>query len=177
MVMVNDRRRYVEANRPARLTFRLTLAELHDYAIEDLTPPHGLPIMEAAWARLLDSGSVAGRSYEVAVPAGRFDVTYCGLAEALPGLHLIAFAPAGWPDDELCLLDYEATEPPLAPLTAREQQVLQLAARGFSGPRIAQRLVVSPSTVKTHFANIYKKLAVRDRTTAVANGMRLGLVD
>lgn len=63
-----------------------------------------------------------------------------------------------------------------SPLSAREREVLKLAAEGLSGPKIAQRLVVSPSTVKTHFENIYEKLGVSDRGGAVAVGLRMGLI-
>jgi ATP/maltotriose-dependent transcriptional regulator MalT len=37
--------------------------------------------------------------------------------------------------------------------------------------------VISPTTVKTHFENIYRKLGVPDRASAVANALRLGLID
>jgi DNA-binding NarL/FixJ family response regulator len=62
------------------------------------------------------------------------------------------------------------------PLSDRELEVLTLAAAGLSGPRIAERLVVSPSTVKTHLEHIYEKLGVGDRTAAVAIAIRTGLV-
>jgi PAS domain S-box-containing protein len=177
MVMVDGERRFVEVNRPARLAFRLSLAEMRRYTIEDLTPPQELPAMKEAWARLLDTGCVAGPDAEVAGPDGsRFDVVYCGLANALPGLHLIAFAPAGWPEDELSLLDEEGLAHAFAPLTPREREVLQLAAEGLSGPNIAERLFVSRGTVKTHFQHIYEKLDVRDRAAAVARGLRLGFI-
>jgi DNA-binding CsgD family transcriptional regulator len=61
-------------------------------------------------------------------------------------------------------------------LTPRELEVLQLAADGLSGPDIAEVLVVSPATVKTHFQNIYKKSGVSDRASAVAKAMRHGLI-
>src|SRR5205807_4949800 len=51
-----------------------------------------------------------------------------------------------------------------------------LAAAGHSGPDIAQRLFISPGTVKTHFANIYEKLGVSDRTAAVAYALRNRLI-
>src|SRR5258705_13588825 len=79
MLLVDDRRRYVEVNRPARLAFRLSLAELRKSRIEDLTPPHGLPLMEAIWAQLHEAGCVAGDSFEVDTPGGRFHVVYVGL--------------------------------------------------------------------------------------------------
>jgi DNA-binding NarL/FixJ family response regulator len=66
----------------------------------------------------------------------------------------------------------------LAPsaLTAREQEVLQLAAQGFSGREIAERLQLSPATIKTHFEHIYSKFGVRGRAAAVAQGLRSGLI-
>jgi PAS domain S-box-containing protein len=65
----------------------------------------------------------------------------------------------------------------LAPgrLSAREAEIPALAAAGNSGPQIAAMLVVSPSTVKTHFENIYEKLGVGDRPAAVAYALRTGL--
>jgi PAS domain S-box-containing protein len=62
-------------------------------------------------------------------------------------------------------------------LTAREIEVLQLAAEGLSAPRIAARLGVSPSTARTHLENIYVKLEISDRSSAVATALRLGLID
>lgn len=61
-------------------------------------------------------------------------------------------------------------------LSARELEVLTLAAEGFSGPRIAERLTVSPATVKTHFEHIYEKLGVGDRAAAVAHALRSGVI-
>jgi PAS domain S-box-containing protein len=62
-------------------------------------------------------------------------------------------------------------------LSARELQVLRLATEGFSGPEIAERLVVSPSTIKTHFEHIYEKLGVGDRAAAVALALRTGIIE
>jgi DNA-binding CsgD family transcriptional regulator len=63
-----------------------------------------------------------------------------------------------------------------SPLSARELEVIRLAAEGQSGPKIAAQLFVSPSTIKTHFENIYEKLGVSDRAGAVALSMRMGLI-
>jgi ATP/maltotriose-dependent transcriptional regulator MalT len=63
-----------------------------------------------------------------------------------------------------------------ATLTARELEVIQLAAQGHSGREVAERLVVSPATVKTHFEHIYRKFGVSDRASAVAEALRLGLI-
>jgi PAS domain S-box-containing protein len=62
-------------------------------------------------------------------------------------------------------------------LTPRELEVLQHAADGCTGREIAGHLVVSPSTIKTHFNHIYEKLGVSDRAAAVAAALRLGLIE
>jgi DNA-binding CsgD family transcriptional regulator/PAS domain-containing protein len=62
-------------------------------------------------------------------------------------------------------------------LTVRQREILQLASQGLSAKEIADRLTVSPSTVKTHFDNIYEKWELSDRTAAVARALRLGLID
>jgi DNA-binding CsgD family transcriptional regulator len=61
-------------------------------------------------------------------------------------------------------------------LTAREREVLQLASYGGTAATIAERLVLSPGTVRTHLGNIYTKLGVGDRAAAVAEGIRRGLI-
>jgi DNA-binding CsgD family transcriptional regulator len=54
--------------------------------------------------------------------------------------------------------------PPL--LTARELHVLGLVAEGLTNPQIARRLVISPTTVRTHLENIFAKVGVHTRTAA-----------
>jgi two-component system nitrate/nitrite response regulator NarL len=62
-------------------------------------------------------------------------------------------------------------------LTAREMQVLREIAEGRSAPEIADRLILSTSTVKSHLQSIYEKLGVSDRAAAVAVGMRRRLLE
>jgi DNA-binding NarL/FixJ family response regulator len=57
-------------------------------------------------------------------------------------------------------------------LTAREQEVFELLARGLKNREIAQRLMISPKTVATHVAHIYDKLGVRSRVGALTAGYR-----
>jgi len=176
MVLVDQTRRFVDANTPALLALRLSLEELRRLRVEDLTPPELRPVMEAAWSRLLDAGCVAG-PYALASPAGtRLEITYYALANALAGLHLAAFAPASWPEHELIRSVDLPDSDEASALTPREIEVLELAAEGQGARQIAAQLVISPSTVRTHFEHIYRKLGVRDRAAAVAKAMRLGLI-
>ncbi len=61
-------------------------------------------------------------------------------------------------------------------LTAREQEVLSLLARGLRNKEIAARLIVSERTVNFHLANIYQKLNVSGRTEALSKALEQGLI-
>ena len=61
-------------------------------------------------------------------------------------------------------------------VSRREEEVLQLIADGCSTPEVAERLYISQKTVKNHLASIYQKLDARDRTQAVLQAVRMGIV-
>jgi DNA-binding NarL/FixJ family response regulator len=60
------------------------------------------------------------------------------------------------------------------PLTAREQEVLDLVARGYANKRIALELGIAEKTVKTHVGHVLAKLGVADRTQAALYATRAG---
>ena len=67
-------------------------------------------------------------------------------------------------------------QPLIEPLSARELEILQLIAEGLSNREIGQRLFLSLPTVKWHAGNIYGKLGVKNRTTAVAKARELDIL-
>jgi DNA-binding NarL/FixJ family response regulator len=62
------------------------------------------------------------------------------------------------------------------PLSGREREVVVLIAAGATNREIAQRLFLSPHTVKEHTSAIYRKLGVRNRAEAVKRAQRLGII-
>jgi DNA-binding NarL/FixJ family response regulator len=67
-------------------------------------------------------------------------------------------------------------QPSSEPLSQRELEVLELIAQGSTNREAAKALFISEATVKTHLLNIYAKLGVPDRASAVAEAFRRGLL-
>jgi DNA-binding NarL/FixJ family response regulator len=65
-------------------------------------------------------------------------------------------------------------QPAFPELTEREQEILELVARGLSNPAIASRLFLSEKTVRNHVSNVFAKLHVTDRAAAVARARDRG---
>ena len=61
-------------------------------------------------------------------------------------------------------------------LTNREMEILTLIALGLTNKKIAQQLVISENTLRTHVRNLYRKLGVNNRTQAMKAGQDLGLI-
>ena len=62
-------------------------------------------------------------------------------------------------------------------LSEREIEIVRLVAKGFSNDELAERLHLSPDTIKAHLRHIYEKLGVESRVEAVTEAMRTGLVE
>jgi LuxR family transcriptional regulator, maltose regulon positive regulatory protein len=102
------------------------------------------------------------------------------LARLLQAAQARAVLP-GYVDRLLAAFSHNLPSPALEslpePLTAREQEILELLAAGLTNRQIAAQLVISPETVKKHTGNIYGKLGVSNRTGAVTTAREMGLLD
>lgn len=104
------------------------------------------------------------------------DVSADELAQAIRAAH--AGRGTFSPEAVQALAHAAAQPPPLAhDLTDREQDVLALMIEGLTNIEIAEKLVVSPSTIKSHVSNILAKLDVSSRTEAVAFALQHGIFD
>jgi DNA-binding NarL/FixJ family response regulator len=101
------------------------------------------------------------------------------IAEAVRAAH----AGKGWLDPSVTaylLHDYRRASqesPPRPALTQTELRVLQLVAAGETTIEIADELFIAEKTVKNHLASIYRKLGVKNRSHAVSEGYRQGLLN
>ena len=76
------------------------------------------------------------------------------------------------------LRHFQTVQPPNAPgLTPRETEILQVIAKGLSNRATGETLGVSRATVRTHLEHIYAKLEVSNRTEAVTEAIRRGIIE
>jgi NarL family two-component system response regulator LiaR len=104
------------------------------------------------------------------------DISENELAQAIRGAMSgqVTFSP----EAARIMLTANKQQPvPGGDLTERERAVLELMVEGLNNTQIAQRLFISPATVKSHVSNILSKLNVTGRTEAVALAIRHGLIE
>jgi PAS domain S-box-containing protein len=176
MLIVENDRRIKEANAAARLISRMSLRELRENRIDELTAEENLPILEEAWAELRERGSVSGRYFVTFKDGSTLWVFYAALANVLPANHLIVFLPADWPGDELEEMQPAPAETEQGSLSPRQLEVLRLIALGANASQIAAELSISEATVRTHVRNLLERLGANNRAHAVAIAMTSGLL-
>jgi ATP/maltotriose-dependent transcriptional regulator MalT len=141
--------------------------------LHGLADPHRLAEQREGFVRLfVDEGPMMARLLREAAAAGLHHEYCLRLPGAFftdataPGLG--ASAPHGGAPAGASVL--------VEPLSKRELELLALIAEGLSKQEIAERLFLSPHTVKVHVRNIYSKLDVSSRTQAVARARLLGIL-
>ena len=99
--------------------------------------------------------------------ARRVLAKYLDLQAKRPSAHVDSAQPA---------IETIASKGPREVLSRREQEVLELIARGYSYADIARQKFLSVHTIQTHIKSLYAKLAVHSKSEAVYEATRMGLL-
>ena len=199
MVLVDDQRWCVTANAPACGLLALVPEEVPWYRLDDFSSTPDRERVDEFWQAFLANGAMEGW-YQLPLPSGGFlPIEFSATANVLPGRHLSVIVPR--PDKAASAIakpspDRHAKASTsviaaartewirVAPrntdqvaLTQREREVLGLIAGGLQGGRIAERLVLSADTIKTHAQNAMAKLGAHTRAHAVAIALSTGQID
>jgi len=176
--------RFADAAATAAMLTDLRLC-LVDFHIPGEDSAAGLAALRAAApeARLLVfSGSEADADLRVALAAGAHGfLPKSASPDVIEAAVKLVLAGGRYLPERVETLAFGAVEAVPAPsrtdtLTGRQRDVLGHVARGLSNKEIARELAISPATVKVHVAQIIGILEASNRTEAVANARRAGLI-
>jgi DNA-binding CsgD family transcriptional regulator len=185
MLIADDQRRWVTGNDAACDLLGIAREEVPWHRMDDFTPPSERQKLEEQWKAFLASGGAEGL-YQLYVPDhGPIPLEFSATANVLPARHLSVFIP---PDEasreqagDAAVL--EAAWTPVMvesggrlPLTEREREVMTLVASGLQSSDMAERLFLSPETVKSHVQNAMGKLGAHTRAHAVAIALVTGQI-
>ena len=175
VVTIDDDQRFTDANATALRMLGRRRDDFLGQRIEDVTPIDIQQGIEPRWQELLRTGEHRGEWRLLRADGRAFDVEYAATANVFPGGHLIIWMATD---------DGDRIEPPgrgardgAHPLTPREREVVTLIARGLTSEQIAEELVVSGETVRTHARNALAALGARTRAHAVAIALQRDLID
>jgi DNA-binding CsgD family transcriptional regulator len=185
MLIADDQRRWVTGNAAACDLLGIAPEELPWRTMDEFTSPGERKRLEEQWGAVLASGGAEGW-YQLYVPdRGPVPVEFSATANVLPARHLSVFIP---PDETAA----EQAESALArdvtwaavvvegsgrlQLSEREREIMTLVASGLQSGDIAERLFLSPETVKSHVHNALGKLGAHTRAHAVAIALVTGQI-
>jgi DNA-binding CsgD family transcriptional regulator len=185
MLIADDQRRWVTGNAAACDLLGIAWEEIPWRTMDDFTAPSERKRLEEQWGAFLASGGAEGW-YQLYVPdRGPVSVEFSATANVLPARHLSVFIP---PDETSSMqpgnaLTDGATWAPVVvegsgrlQLSEREREVMTLVASGLQSVDIAERLFLSPETVKSHVHNALGKLGAHTRAHAVAIALVTGQI-
>jgi PAS domain S-box-containing protein len=185
MLIADDQRRWVTGNAAACDLLGIAREEVPWHTMDDFTPPDERKRLEEQWEAFLSSGTAEGW-YHLYVPErGPVPVEFSATANVLPARHLSVFIPpdkACTEQAESALAREAAWKPVVAEgtdrleLTDREREVMTLVACGGHSSDVAERLFLSPETVKSHVHNAMGKLGAHTRAHAVAIALVTGQI-
>jgi PAS domain S-box-containing protein len=171
LLVADDERRVVRVNAVWSELMGYTAEQATGKKIDDLLASESKPAIAMRWSDLVSVGAATARVGLLSADGTRVEIRYSAVANVIPGRHLVLFLgesrPAGRPPRP-------ARSRRAGQLTLREQESLRLVAMGLTTHAAAERLGISPETVRTHVRNAMNKLGARTRAQAIAVAMRDG---
>lgn len=181
MLISDDQRRLVAGNVAACDLLGLVREDVSWLTMERFTPPDQRSKLKEQWDAFLASGAAEG-SYDLHLPGRESTVVEFGAtAHILPSRHLLVFVSPNEASEELGggaekWTPITSVAGPRLGLTEREREIMTLVATGSMGAEIAEQLVLSPETVKSHVQNAMGKLGCHTRAHAVATALVTGQI-
>jgi DNA-binding CsgD family transcriptional regulator len=159
----------------------LTLRAATPFVWNDALPRTMSKRQKDFMAECRDIGVHSGITMPFHGPGNRVDLVSVSMRERKPldrGRLAILYALSAQVWQRSLAFEEKATSvpAPIPRLTPRELECLAWSRDGLGYPEIADRLRISHRTVEFHMANAIRKLGVRDKTSAVARAMRVGLI-
>lgn len=176
MLIADDERRWVTGNAAACELLGIAQEEISWHTMDEFVPPDARDVLDERWQQFLANGAAEGW-YRLCIPErGQVPVEFSATANVLPSRHLSVFLPAdgSFSPGESGALEWKPAPVESAGrlrLTDREREIMTLVASGLHGADMAERLFLSPETIKSHVHNAMGKLGARTRAHAVAIAM------
>ena len=165
LVLIDDDARFVDSNVSASELYGLSADELRGRILFEFTPPELVDRLESLWRTVRGHGYASDESAIVSGTGESHVVELHAKADFVPGRHLLRIQRADTISSE---------GPPGSGLTPREREVFSLLAVGLSSAEVADRLVISPHTVKTHVEKGIARLEAKNRVHAIAIALKRG---
>jgi PAS domain S-box-containing protein len=175
MALVDERRRHVDVNGAYVRLLGYPRDHLLGRPLWELVRD-GPQAQEAEWTAALAEGRFSGETELICADGHLVAVQWGATAENVTGRRLILFVALSVSRWGAQFRRDPPAEPPGMDLSARELEVVRLVALGASGPEIADELLISHNTVRTHVRNAMTKAGARSRAHLVARAIGDGLV-
>ena len=165
IVLLDDRRRVVDVNDAALSLLGVDHKhELIGKSIEDSIRPEEREQAARDWEAFLQSGDYMGKRVLLRADGAEVQVDFAARLADIGGRRLAIYVIAA--DDPAC--EPSAGLANKLPLRSREREVVTLIALGLDTAEIAEKLYISPSTVRTHVRNAMARLGAHTRAQLVA---------
>jgi PAS domain S-box-containing protein len=175
MSLVDEGRRHVDVNGAYLRLLGYSRDHLLGRPIWEIVRD-GPQVHDAEWAAALAEGRFTGETELICADGTFVAVQWGATAEMVTGRRLVLFVALSTSRWGSRFRREPPPEPAGRELSAREREVVRLVALGASGPEIADELLISHNTVRTHVRNAMTKAGARSRAHLVARAIGGGLV-